>query len=110
MLISLFPGCVYISYLYAGIIELLYATAQFFFFLSSLSFLTGNYGQDQPSMSGGSGYGNQDQSGGGGGGYGGGQQDRGGRGRGGGGGYNRSSGGYEPRGRGGGRGGRGGMG
>ncbi|XDA78593.1 hypothetical protein R6Z07M_008626 [Ovis aries] len=65
--------------------------------------------QDQPSMSGGGGgggYGNQDQSGG----YGGGQQDRGGRGRGGGGGYNRSSGGYEPRGRGGGRGGRGGMG
>ncbi|KAG5206813.1 hypothetical protein JEQ12_018386 [Ovis aries] len=55
---------------------------------------------------GGGGYGNQDQSGG----YGGGQQDRGGRGRGGGGGYNRSSGGYEPRGRGGGRGGRGGMG
>ncbi|XP_059548155.1 RNA-binding protein FUS isoform X4 [Myotis daubentonii] len=71
----------------------------------------GSYGQDQSSMSGGSGgYGNQDQSGGGGGGYGGGQQDRGGRGRGGGGGYNRSSGGYEPRGRGGGRGGRGGMG
>uniref|UniRef100_M3XY50 FUS RNA binding protein n=1 Tax=Mustela putorius furo TaxID=9669 RepID=M3XY50_MUSPF len=69
-----------------------------------------NYGQDQSSMSrGGSGYGNQDQSGGGGG-YGGGQQDRGDRGRGSGGGYNRSSGGYEPRGREGGRGGRGGMG
>ncbi|EHB14283.1 Tripartite motif-containing protein 72 [Heterocephalus glaber] len=71
----------------------------------------GSYGQDQSSMSGGGGgYGSQDQSGAGSGGYGGGAGPCGGRGRGGGGGYSRSSGGYEPRGRGGGRGGRGGMG